>query len=131
MDESDVRRWFGEYLDVFAAAGRGERDAAHLLAYYGVPLLVATDDGFTALRTDDEVLTFAAQQIDGVRTVGYHHSDVLHTEVTICNVRSVLLDGVFSRRRSDGSEIGRVAVSYLVTDGPDGRRISAMLLRSQ
>jgi hypothetical protein len=32
MDNSDVSRWFGEYLDAFAACGRGERDAASLLA---------------------------------------------------------------------------------------------------
>ena len=40
VDSDDVSRWFGEYLDAFAACGRGERDTASLLAYYGVPLLV-------------------------------------------------------------------------------------------
>ena len=40
VDSHDVSRWFGEYLDAFAACGRGESDAASLLAYYGVPLLV-------------------------------------------------------------------------------------------
>jgi hypothetical protein len=36
VDSSDVRRWFADYLDVFAACGRGEKDTAVLLAYYGV-----------------------------------------------------------------------------------------------
>ena len=44
VDKSDVGRWFGEYLDAFAACGRGERDTAALLAYYGVPLLVTAPD---------------------------------------------------------------------------------------
>jgi hypothetical protein len=48
VDENDVGRWFGEYLKVFEACGRGESDARSLLAYYGVPLLVASDDGFLA-----------------------------------------------------------------------------------
>ena len=48
VDSSDVSRWFGEYLDVFAACGRGESDTNALLGYYGVPLLVTTDGGFTA-----------------------------------------------------------------------------------
>jgi hypothetical protein len=54
VDSGDVGRWFAEeYLDAFAACGRGERDAASLLDYYGVPLLLATDDGFFALTGDD------------------------------------------------------------------------------
>jgi hypothetical protein len=32
VDSSDVSRWFGEYLDTFAACGRGERDTASLTA---------------------------------------------------------------------------------------------------
>jgi hypothetical protein len=44
VDDHDVSRWFGEYLDAFAACERGERDAASLLAYYGIPLLLALDD---------------------------------------------------------------------------------------
>jgi len=43
VDSSDVSRWFGEYLDAYAACGRGEKDTAMLLAYYGVPLLLSTD----------------------------------------------------------------------------------------
>ena len=37
MDSNDVSRWFGEYLDAFAACGRGESDTDSLLGYYGVP----------------------------------------------------------------------------------------------
>ncbi len=33
VDSDDVSQWFGEYLDAFAACGRGERDTASLLAY--------------------------------------------------------------------------------------------------
>jgi uncharacterized NTF2-like protein DUF6841 len=45
VNERDVSQWFGEYLDAFAACGRGERDTTSLLAYYGVPLVLTTDDG--------------------------------------------------------------------------------------
>jgi hypothetical protein len=31
VDSSDVSRWFSEYLDAFAACGRGEKDTALLL----------------------------------------------------------------------------------------------------
>src|SRR5438045_2434529 len=59
VDENDVSRWFGGYLNVVEACGRGENDARSLLAYYGVPLLVATDDGFIALAAEDQVVAVA------------------------------------------------------------------------
>jgi len=73
VDSSDVSRWFGEYLDTFAACGRGERDTASLLAYYGVPLLLTTDGGFFALTSDDQVVAAVQQQVDGMRAAGYSH----------------------------------------------------------
>jgi hypothetical protein len=130
VDESDVDRWFGEYLKVFEACGRGDSDAGSLLAFYGVPLLVATDDGFIALASEDRVVAAAQQQIDGMRAAAYDHSDVLGSEVTVLNATSALYRGEFSRRRADGGEIGRLTVTYLVTDGSVGRRISALVLHS-
>jgi len=55
VNSSDVSRWFGEYLDAFAACGRGERDTASLLADYGVSLLLTTDDGLFARTSDNQV----------------------------------------------------------------------------
>jgi hypothetical protein len=131
VDDDGVIRWFADYLEAFAACGRGERDAASLLDYYGVPLLLATDDGFTALTSEDQVTAAAQQQIDAMRAADYHHSDALGSEVTVLNAMSALYRGAFSRRRADGSEIGRLTVTYLVTDGMVGRRISALALHSR
>ena len=127
MDLGDVGRWFAEeYLDAFAACGRGERDAASLLDYYGVPLLLTTDDGFFALTGDEQVVAVARQQVESMRAAGYDRSEILDSEVTVLNSASALYRGSFSRRRSDGTEIGRLTVTYLVTDGPSGRRISVL-----
>ena len=125
VDTSDVGRWFGEYLDAFAACGRGEHDTAALLAYYGVPLLVTTDDGFFPLTKDDQVVAVVRQQVDGMRAAAYDHSEILDSDVSVLNSASALYRGTFSRQRSDGSEINRLTMTYLVTDGPAGRRISA------
>jgi hypothetical protein len=130
VDEHDARRWLGEYLNVFEACGRGEREAGSLLAYYGVPLLVATDDGFTALSSEEQVVAAAQQQIDGMRGAAYDHSDVLGSEVIVLNHTSALYRGEFSRHRADGDEISRLTVTYLLTDGSVGRRISALVLHS-
>lgn len=128
MNDSDVRKWIGEYLDAFAACGRGDGDAASLLAYYGVPLLVTTDDGLIAVTSEEQVLAVAKQQIDGMRAANYDHTDVLDSDVTVVNAASALYRGEFSRVGAQGDEISRLRLSYLVTDGPVGCRISALLV---
>jgi len=130
VDSGDVSQWFGEYLDAYAACGRGRSDTASLLAYYGVPLLVTTDDGFFALTSDAQVLAVMQQQVDGMRAAGYSRSEALGSEITVLNATSALYRGTYSWQKSDGEEIRRVTLSYLVTDGPAGRRISALLVHT-
>ena len=126
MDSGDVARWFGEYLEAYAACGRGESDTASLLGYYGVPLLLTTGDAVLALTSGDQVVAAVRPQIDGMRAAGFARSEIVDSEVTVLNARSALYRGTFSRRRSDGAEVGRLTATYLVTDGVAGRRISVL-----
>jgi hypothetical protein len=130
VSASDVSEWFREYLAAFAACGRGEHDAASLLAYYGVPLLLTTEGRFFALTSEDQVVAGVQPQLDGMRAAGYFGSEVLSFEVTTVNAMSALCQGTFSYRDSDGREIRQVTVTYLVTEGTAGRRISALLVHS-
>jgi hypothetical protein len=126
VDDNDVSAWFGDYLEAFAACGRGDSDTPSLLTYYGVPLLVTTDGGFYPLSSEDEVVASVQQQIDGMRAAGYGRTEVLDSEVTVLNSASALYRATMSRQRSDGDEISRLTATYLVTDGPAGRRISVL-----
>ena len=101
-----------------------------MLAYYGVQLLLSTDDGFVALTTSDEVLVMAQRQVDGMLAADYDHSDVLDLDISPLNAVSVLVKGRFSRRRRDGSEVGRLTATYLVTGASKGRRISALAVHT-
>jgi hypothetical protein len=130
VDSSEVSRWFLEYLDAFAACGRGESDAGSLLGYYDVPLLVTTDGGFSALTSDHQVVAVMRQQVDGMRAAAYGRTEILDFEVTVMNSTSALYRGTFSRQRSDGGEISRLTATYLVTDGAAGRRISVLAVHS-
>ena len=130
VDSDGVSQWFGDYLDAFAACGRGERGTDSLLAYYGVPLLLTTDGGLFALTSADQVVAAVQPQIEGMRAAGYARSEMLNAEITALNAASALYRGTFSYHRSDGGEIRRVTLTYLVTDGPGGRRISALAVHS-
>ena len=83
----------------FAACGRGEIDIGPLLGYYGVPLLLTTDDGFFALASDDQVVAAVQQQVDGMRAAAYGRSEILGFEVTVLNSASALYRGTFSRQQ--------------------------------
>ena len=102
-----------------------------LLAFYGVPLILTTDDGVTTLMTDDEAAAVMQSQIDGLRAMGYHHTVVLHSEVIVLNSTSALYRGTLSRRNADDSEIGCPAITCLVTDDVAGLRIALLAAQGQ
>jgi len=129
VDSSDVTRWFGEYLDVFAECCRGERDTGALLGYFGVPLLLTTDGGYFALASEEQVVAGLQPQIGQMRAAGYARSEILGAEITVLNATSALYQGKISRQRGDGSEISLLVATYLVTDGPAGRRFSALAVQ--
>ena len=130
MDEGMVRAWFEEYLEALATCGRGESENLDvLLGYYAVPLVVSTEDAATALTSADEVLGFAAQQVAGMRSASYHRTVILGSDVSSLNSTSALYRGTFARERADGSEIARLGVTYFVTSGSEGPRISALALQ--
>ncbi|MGZ4616224.1 MAG: DUF6841 family protein [Actinomycetes bacterium] len=128
MDERSVSSWFRAYLADFIALGRGGTDdVRRLLAHYGVPILISTDSGSAFLTDEDQVLAAARQQIAGMRAAGYHRSEELSAATTVVNRTCALHRAAFARLLADGTEIARVNTTYVITDGPAGRRISALL----
>ena len=126
MGTDDVERWFGEYLAAYAACGRGETGTEALLAYYGDPLLITTDGGYFPLAGGPRIVAGVGPQIEAMRQAGYHHTEVLDFTITPINAKSALYRGTFSWQRADGTEFNRPTATYLITDGPAGRRISVL-----
>ena len=126
VDTDVVNRWFREYFDTFDACTRGDRDMSELLSHYGVPLILTSDDGVTTLMTDDEAAAVMQSLVDGLRANGYHHTDVLHSEVSLLNAVSALYRGTLSRRNGDGEEFDCPTVTFLVTDDVAGLRIAVL-----
>lgn len=131
MDDAETATWFRAYLADFAALGRGDiGDARRILDHYGVPMIVSSDDGPMFLMDETQVLSFTQQQIEAMRSAGYDHSAELAAETTVLNRTCALHRGRFARIRADGTEISRLEASYLITDAPVGRRISAIVVHS-
>ena len=130
MEERDVAEWFEEYLGVYTACGRGEEDPRALLAYWGVPLLLSADAGFGTLVDEEQVLAALGHQTEGLKSSGFHRIEVLESEATVLNATTAQYRGSFVRRGRDDGEIARLSATYLVTEGPAGRRISALVVHS-
>ena len=131
VDTNAVNRWFDEYFETFSACARGDRDMSALLSHYGVPMILTTDDGVTTLMTDDEAAAVMQSLADGLRANGFHHTEVLHSEVSVLNSTSAIYRASMSRRNADGGEIGAPTITYLVTDDVAGLRIVVLASQGQ
>jgi hypothetical protein len=131
VDEAEVTQWFKTYFDDFVRLGRGDlTDVQQILTYYGVPLLVSTDDSSVVLTEDAQVVGMMQRQVDSLREAGFDHTDELESETTVLNRTCALHRGHFSRVRADGTEITRFGATYLITETPAGRRITALALHT-
>lgn len=128
MDTTEAERWFAAYLADFVALGRGDIEVSRILDHYGVPMIVSTDEGTQFLTDEEQVLAVMRRQLDGLRAEDYDRTEQLAGETTALNRSSALHRGRFARLRADGSEVARVDISYLITDGTAGRRISALIV---
>ena len=131
VDTDAVNRWFDEYFETYAACARGDRDVVALLSQYGVPMVLTTDEGVVTLMTDDEAAAVMQSQVDGLRAQRYHHTDVLHSEVTVLNSTSALYRAALSRRNADGGEFDSPTITYLVTDDVARLRIVLLAVHGQ
>ena len=50
---------------------------ASLLGHFGVPMIVTSDEGVVTLMTDDEAAAVMQSQVDGLRALGFDHTEVL------------------------------------------------------
>ncbi|MFG1934040.1 hypothetical protein ACGFK1_25865 [Mycobacterium sp. NPDC048908] len=131
LDADAVGRWIDGYLGAFAASARGDGDMATLLSHFGVPMIITTDEGVVTLMTDEEAAAVMQSQVDGLRALGFHHSQVQQSEVTVLNATSAVFRATLSRRTADGDEIDRPTVAYVVTDDVAGPRIVLLAARAQ
>jgi len=127
--ETEVRAWFAAYLDTFASlAAGGGADEESLLDFYGVPLVIVTDDCCSALLDRAAVVGVARSMADGLLRADYAGSTVHHLDVRPLNARAVLVEGVFGRRDRKGVEFERLGVTYLVAKTADGWRFTSMVV---
>jgi hypothetical protein len=131
MDEAAIGTWFDDYVSALAVLGRGEsEDLTILLRYLGVPLLLTNDSDARFLMATDDVLAFVEQQVQGMRSAAYDRTATISAQVSSLNATSALLRAELARLRADGSEVGQLRVTYVITAQSEEFRISALAVHS-
>jgi hypothetical protein len=117
----------GEVVRRLDACGQGEVDDARaLLSFHAVSL---SDFEAMTLETEAQVLEAAHRQIQALRVANLQRSEMLASEMVALNATSVLHKVDLSRRQEDGTAIGRVRATFLLTIGADGPRIAVLARR--
>jgi hypothetical protein len=122
----EVTHWFfDDYVPTWAGVGSGAiaRGPEFILDYWCVPLHVSTPTGQQWLLDDDAVIGRLEHNHNRLRAHGYAYTAVLDRKVTIYHDAGAAIEVIWSRCRSDHSEIERLAAHFEVARESAGWRV--------
>jgi glyoxylase-like metal-dependent hydrolase (beta-lactamase superfamily II) len=122
----EVAHWFfDDYLPTWIGVGAGTitREPEFILDYWAAPLHWSDDQGSRWIADAAAVVVFLHQLHSRLRGEDYAYTSVPDQKVTVYHNNGAAIEAIWSRRRSDGSEIERLAAHFEVTRGPQGWRI--------
>jgi glyoxylase-like metal-dependent hydrolase (beta-lactamase superfamily II) len=122
----EVERWFfDDYLQTWIAVGAGTiaRDSDFILDYWSAPMHWSDDQVSRWILDPPDVVAVLQQLHSRLRAEGYADTTVPDHRVTAYHNNGAAVEVIWSRRRSDGTEIERVAAHFEVAREPAGWRI--------
>jgi hypothetical protein len=108
----EVDQWFSEYFNTFIDIASGKTDPGKILHYWCVPLHTSGPESTKWLKSSEEVVGVLSEMQGLLKQVGYTHTEALDKAVTIYSENASRVDSIMSRRRGDGAEVDRAAVSF-------------------
>jgi hypothetical protein len=122
----EVTQWlFDDYLAAWIGVGAGTiaRGPEFILDYWGVPLYWSDDQGSRWFLDAPAVVAQLDTLQSRLRAEGYGDTVVPDYSVKVYHHNGAAIEVIWSRRRTDGTEIERVAAHFEITRGPAGWRI--------
>jgi hypothetical protein len=121
----EVSQWFFDrYLPAWVGVGNGTRDLDpdFILDYWGVPLHHCMPNASVWLLDAAAVVDFLKRRHRELRARGYAYTAVPDRSIVVYHSHAAI-EVIWSRCRSTGSEIERLAVHFEAARAPDGWRI--------
>jgi ketosteroid isomerase-like protein len=122
-DKAEVTRVLADYYKAFSTL-----DLHAILPYYHQPCLLMSPQGVIAAPTGAEIAASFTPFIEGLRAKGYSRSELSNLRVQRLSATSALATGVAVRYKSDGQELDRTGVTYLLQKGDGGWKFAVVVL---
>jgi glyoxylase-like metal-dependent hydrolase (beta-lactamase superfamily II) len=122
----EVSHWFfDDYLPTWVGVGAGTiaRGPEFILDYWAAPLHSSDDLGSRWFLDAPAVVAFLQQLQTRLHGEGYAYTAVPDQRVTVYHDNGAAIEVIWSRRRTNGTEIERLAAHFEVARGPEGWRI--------
>jgi hypothetical protein len=122
----EVAHWFlDDYLPTWVgvAAGTIPRGPEFILDYWAVPLHWSDDQGARWVPYEAAVVELLQQLQTRLRGDDYAYTSLPDRKVKVYHDNGAAIEVIWSRRRSDGTEIERLAAHFEVARGPAGWRV--------
>jgi glyoxylase-like metal-dependent hydrolase (beta-lactamase superfamily II) len=122
----EVAHWFfDDYLTTWIGVGAGAiaRGPEFILDYWSAPLNWSDDQSSRWLLDTPSVVGLLDALQTRLRAEGYADTAVPDRRVTVYHDNGAAIEVIWSRLRTDGTEIERLAAHFEVARGPEGWRI--------
>jgi ketosteroid isomerase-like protein len=99
-----------------------------ILRYFHQPALLIGPSGVIALPTPDAVVPIFGPVMENLRQREYRRSELSLRQLRLLSATSALAMGVAIRYKTDGEEMERVSVTYLLHKADSGWKFAVMAL---
>ena len=123
---AEVSRWFlDDYLPTWVGVGAGTipRGPEFVLDYWAVPLHWSDDQGARWIPDEPAVVGLLQQMQSRLQAEDYAYTALPDQSVKVYHDNGAAIEVIWSRRRSNGTEIERLAAHFEVTRGQAGWRV--------
>jgi len=122
-DEDAVNHVLTDYYNAFSTL-----TVQSILCYFHQPALLIGPSGVIALPTADAVVPIFGPVMENLRQREYRRSEFSLQQLRLLSATSALAMGVAIRYKTDGQEMERMGVTYLLHKGDNGWKFAVMAL---
>lgn len=122
-DEAAVTGMLADYYSAF-----GTLDIGAITPYFHQPALIMAPPGVVTVPTSEALVAFLTPTIETLRASGYARSEFTSIQVKQLSATAASASGVAVRYKSDGQELSRVGITYLLHKTETDWKIAVMVL---
>ena len=122
-NEDAVKQIIADYYKAFSTL-----NVQSILYYFHQPALLIGPPGVFALPTAEAVVPIFGPVMENLRQRGYLRSEFSLQQFRLLSATSALAMGAAIRYKTDGQEMERVGITYLLHKGDGGWKFAVMAL---